>query len=92
MIVEDDFVLDRDPLLNLLKTYFRRLDISLNLEEINKVSNQKLITALTMVCPFLPSEKQILLETYPLKNQSLLIKTLIEMAVYPSYGETMTYH
>lgn len=92
LVEENDFMLDRDHLIKLLKPYFGRLDINLNLDEINKASNQKLITALTMACPFLPSEKQVLLETQQLKDQSSLITTLIEMAVYSGQNDIITYH
>lgn len=92
LVDENDFMLDRNRLLSLLKPYFERLDINLNLDEINKASNQKLITALTMACPFLPSEKQVLLETQQLKDQSSLITTLIEMAAYSGQNDIITYH
>lgn len=89
---ENDFTMDRNHLIKLVKPYFRRLDISLNLDEIDKASNQKLITALTMACPFKPSEKQILLETRNVKDQSALIATLIEMAAYSRQNDVTTYH
>ena len=92
LIEENDFMLDRDRLIGLLKPYFNRLDININFDEISKTSNQKLITALTMACPFHPSEKQILLETENLKEQSRLITTLIEMTSYSEHNETITYH
>lgn len=92
LVDENDFMLDRDYLLSLLKPYFERMDINLNFDEINKASNQKLITALTMACPFLPSEKQVLLETQQLRDQSSLITTLIEMAAYSGQNDIITYH
>lgn len=92
LVDENDFVLDRDRLIKLLKPYFDRLEINLDLDEIRQTSNQKLITALTMACPFYPSEKQILLETRNIKEQSSLITTLIEMASYSSHNDVVTYH
>lgn len=92
LVEENDFMLDRDRLITLLKPYFNRLDININFDEISKTSNQKLITALTMACPFHPSEKQILLETENLKDQSQLITTLIEMTSYSEHNEFITYH
>lgn len=89
---ENDFTLDRNHLIEIVKPYFKRLDINLNLEEVDKSSNQKLITALTMACPFRPSEKQILLETQNFKEQSTLITTLIEMAAYSGQNDVITYH
>ena len=92
LIEENDFTLDRVELIKKLKHYFGRLDIKINLEEINKVSNQKLITALAMACPFRPSEKQVLLETQNMKDQSLLITRLIEMTSYTDQDDLITYH
>lgn len=92
LVEENDFTLDRVGLIEKLKSYFGRLDIKINLEEINKVSNQKLITALAMACPFRPSEKQVLLETQNLKDQSLLLSRLIEMTSYADQNDPITYH
>ena len=56
------------------------MDITPNWQEIDKTSNEKLITALAMVCPFEASEKQAILESPTLKEQSQIITTMIEMA------------
>lgn len=92
LVEENDFPLDREGLLEKLKLYFGRLDIQINLEEINKVSNQKLIAALTMACPFQPSEKQVLLETLNLKDQSGIITTLMDMTPSLPCEGLITYH
>lgn len=89
---EIDFSMDRSRLVTALKQYFDRLEITPNWEEINKTSNQKLINALTMACPFGPSEKQALLETSNVKSQSELILTLIEMAALSSQNDGITFH
>jgi len=89
---ESDFSMDRVRLIKALKPYFDRLDITPNWEEIHQISNQKLITALSMACPLGPSEKQILLETESMKEQSEIMTKLIEMASMSEYTESVTYH
>ena len=81
---ESDFSIDRVRLFRALRQYFQNLEIDIDWEEISKTSNDKLLTALTMVCPFAPREKQALLETPTPTEQSQLITTLIEMATFES--------
>lgn len=80
LVDEVDFSFDRLRLLKALKGYFKIMDITPNWQEIDKTSNEKLITALAMVCPFEASEKQAILESPTLKEQSQIITTMIEMA------------
>lgn len=79
--VEDsDFSFDRARFLKALEQYFRIVDINPNWHEIDRISNQKLIAALTIVCPLEPREKQALLEAATPKEQSQLMMTLLELA------------
>ncbi len=80
LVDEVDFSFDRLRLLKALKGYFKIMDITPNWQEIDKTSNERLITALAMVCPFEASEKQAILESPTLKEQSQIITTMIEMA------------
>ena len=57
------------------------IDLSPNWDEIQRISNEKLITALTMVCPFQPNEKQAILEVPSLQEQSRLVQALLEHAI-----------
>lgn len=79
-VEEVDFSFDRLRLLKALKDYFKTMDITANWQEINKTSNEKLITSLAMICPFEAREKQAILESPTLKEQSQIITTMIEMA------------
>lgn len=92
LIDEVDFHMDRPRLLRALKPYFDRLDIAPNWDEINKTSNHKLLTALSMACPLPPSEKQALLETQSIQEQSQIMTTLIEMAALNGNNDNITYH
>lgn len=79
-VEDNDFSFDRPRLLKALEQYFRVVDITPNWQEIAKTSNEKLIAALTMVCPLEAREKQAVLEAPTPKEQSQLMTTLIELA------------
>jgi Lon protease-like protein len=89
---EIDITIDRTRLLRALGPYFNHLDIKANWDEIDRTTNEKLITALMMVCPFEPNEKQALLESRTLQEQSRMITTLIEMAALDHHPERIVYH
>lgn len=80
LVAESDFTFDRAHLLQELSMYFKRLDIDANWEEIKSVPNERLITALAMACPFTHGERQAILESPTIKEQSKLLTSLIEMA------------
>jgi hypothetical protein len=80
LVAESDFSFDRVHLLRELGTYFKRLDIDANWDEIQAVPNERLITALAMACPFSHGERQAILECSTIKEQSTLLTSLIEMA------------
>jgi uncharacterized protein len=93
LIEEIDFHMDRPRLLRALKPYFERLDIAPNWEEIDQTSNHRLLTVLSMACPLPPSEKQALLETESVQEQSKMITTLLEMAALDGgITDPITYH
>ncbi|MCX7338647.1 MAG: LON peptidase substrate-binding domain-containing protein [Alphaproteobacteria bacterium] len=92
MVEEADFSFDRPRLLKALGRYFKILDITPNWLEIDKTSNEKLITALAMVCPFEAREKQALLETPTLTEQSRMITTMIEIAALENPHQSPTCH
>jgi Lon protease-like protein len=85
VVEEIDFKLDRPRLFQALKPYFKMLDMAPNWDEIQQISNEKLITALTMACPFQPNEKQAILEIPTLQEQSRLLQALIDHAVVETF-------
>jgi Lon protease-like protein len=92
MVEEVDFSFDRLRLLKALKDYFKVMDITPDWQEIEKTSNEKLITALAMVCPFEAREKQAILESPTLKEQSQLITTMIEIASIENRTKSLSCH
>lgn len=79
LMLESDMAIDRDRLLRAMRPYFEQLEISPNWDEIDGVSNQRLINTLTLVCPFDPLEKQALLESPNVKDQSQVMTMLFEI-------------
>jgi len=78
---EDEGTLDRPRLLNGLKAYFKLQEISANWDAIDATPDEKLVTSLSMICPFAPNEKQALLEAEDLTRRGEALIALIEMAI-----------
>jgi Lon protease-like protein len=75
--------IDRAVLLAALKTYFERRKLAANWDSVIKASDEALITALAMACPFEPSEKQALLESPDLDRRAKLLLALLRIGGTP---------
>lgn len=85
---------DRDKLIYILKQYFQRTNVEANWEDIHRATDERLVAALSMFCPLEASEKQAVLETLSVQDQSQLIMSLLE---FNSLGTSslrgpITYH
>jgi len=78
---EEPCSIDRSRLINLLQAYFRQQGLSANWEAIGQAPDERLLTSLSMICPFSPPEKQALLEAGCLSERGRLMMTLLEMAI-----------
>jgi Lon protease-like protein len=82
---KDDFVeppnfdLDRARLLSILRTYFEQNGLSMEWETIEIVANERLMNALSMICPLQSSEKQALLEEKSVIKRAELLMDLLLM-------------
>ncbi|MCP4326855.1 MAG: peptidase S16 [Alphaproteobacteria bacterium] len=74
-----DLPVDRKRLTNALRRFLESQDIEADWESIDEASNAYLVTALAMVCPFEPQEKQAILEAPDLPARAETIITLLEM-------------
>ena len=72
---------DREKLHNLLEAYFEKEGMSCDFNKFEGIEDGKLMTCLSMVCPFEPSEKQALLEQVCCKERSEMFMTMVEMAI-----------
>jgi Lon protease-like protein len=73
--------LDRARLIGLLEAYFDRQGMTCSWDAVKEADDEKLITCLTMVCPFDPKEQQALLEAQTLSDRAQLFMTLLEMHI-----------
>jgi uncharacterized protein len=77
--------IDRARLNRLLKSYFRQQEMSCDWDKVDIAADADLLTALAMICPLKPSEKQALLEASDVRTRTELFMTMIEMAIsHPS--------
>ena len=66
-----------------LRSYFSVHGISADWKAIEASGDERLVTCLSMICPFEASEKQALLEAPDLVERSRILTTLVEMSVHP---------
>lgn len=71
---------DRKKLIGILKQYFLRTNVEANWDDINHATDERLVAALSMFCPLEAGEKQAVLETLSVKEQSQLIMNLLEFS------------
>ena len=84
--------IDREGLLSLLKAYFKKNEMQCEWEMMSVVPNDKLMTALAMICPFDSDEKQALLEAKDCKTRADLFTKLLTMSVYGMSHDNTSFH
>jgi Lon protease-like protein len=77
-----DFGLPRKGLLAALRGYFDRQGLAADWETIGEMDDSTLLTALCMMCPFAPSEKQALLEANSAAQRSQILQALLEFGMH----------
>ena len=75
---------DRTALMTALRSYFKLQGIKANWDALSETPDERLVTSLSMICPFEPSEKQALLEAADLAERAEILKTLVQMAALDS--------
>jgi uncharacterized protein len=76
-------LIDRTRLMNVLRPYLRDEGIQLDMKVVDKTPDDVLMSALVMICPLAPNEKQALLEAQTPQARAGLLITLLEMATIP---------
>jgi Lon protease-like protein len=79
--------IERGRLLAALKSYFARNSMSADWNAITESPDDRLVTTLSMFCPFEPQEKQALLECETLAERARALIALLEMGTLGSTGE-----
>ena len=72
--------MDREKLKTLLRKYFENEGMECDWQAVDNAPDGKLITCLSMVCPFEAQEKQALLEAACCDARAKLFMTMLEMA------------
>lgn len=74
-------VVDREHLLAAVRRYLDTRDMGADWSGVEKASDEALVTALAMACPFEANEKQALLECPDLTARADMLIALLQMAV-----------
>lgn len=80
-LAETDPGLERTPFLALLGRFFQSQQLSTDWGSLKEAEDEMLINALSMLCPFDPSDKQALLEAPSLTTRRETLVTLMEFAL-----------
>ena len=72
---------DREHLLEVLKTYLEVHDLNADWQGIYRSSSEFLVNTLSVISPYGPEEKQALLEAADLKNRAEVLVALAEMDI-----------
>lgn len=76
--------IDRERMVRALRSYFKLNQINANWDAIRDTPDDRLVTSLSMICPFAPSEKQALLECPDANERARVLTALMEMALLGS--------
>ncbi|GAB0115223.1 LON peptidase substrate-binding domain-containing protein [Acidisoma sp. C75] len=88
--VAEPLDLPREELLTSLEGYFARHQLSADWEAVNALEDEDLLTALCMMCPFEPSEKQALLEAGSLQERGRILQALLTFGLHAQDPESGT--
>ncbi len=80
--------LNREKLGELLQQYFKQQGMSCDWKAVENAPDGKLITCLSMACPFEPAEKQALLEAKCCKTRAGMFMTMLEIALKSGHVDT----
>jgi len=88
MVAADCLDIDRERLTQMLQSYFAKQQLNCDWTKINEASDGRLITCLSMICPFTPQEKQALLEAKCCKTRADIFMTMLEMGMHSDKDQT----
>lgn len=79
-----DTDLNRDGLLSALGAYLKVQGLGADQDAIGQLPDEPLVNALAMACPFLPAEKQALLEAPGFAERAELLEALMQLSMTPN--------
>jgi Lon protease-like protein len=83
---QSDDAFERARFVAVLERYFQVMDLSTDWESMKEAEDEMLINSLAMLCPFLPEEKQALLEAPTFIRRVETLITLMEFALRENTG------
>ena len=84
--------IDREKLKTLMQDYFDQHGMECDWYAFDNAPDGKLITCLSMICPFEPREKQALLEAPCGKKRSEMFMSMLDIAVRSGKGPASKHH
>ena len=84
--------IDRDYLIDVLRNYFKLKGYTVDWDHIQDCEDERLVSTLSMICPFEVSEKQALLESPDLASRAELLVAILEMASHSEHDEQGAKH
>ena len=91
-LMPDESKIDRAILIENLRHYFELKGYSADWEHIGNCEDERLVTTLSMICPFDVPEKQALLECLDLNQRAKLLIAILEMASHADDDENTAKH
>ena len=91
-LMPDESGINRALLIENLRHYFELKGYSADWEHIGNCEDEKLVTTLSMICPFDVPEKQALLECPDLNQRAKLLIAILEMASHADDDENTAKH
>lgn len=87
-----DAQINRDHLIDVLRYYFKLKGYTVDWDHIQDCEDERLVSTLSMICPFEVSEKQALLESPDLTARTELLVAILEMASHSEHDEQGAKH
>lgn len=78
----DNINFDRNQLREIVCNYFNMQEMDCNWSKFDEATDEKIITCLSMICPFDDSEKQALIEARSFCERARTLITMIDIAVH----------
>ncbi len=78
----DEAPIDRNKLSSTLRQYFDAKGFKVDWSQLESCSDERLVSTLSMICPFDVAEKQALLEVKDLSSRAELLTTILQMSCH----------
>tara|TARA_B100001057_G_scaffold460243_1_gene511144 strand:- start:2815 stop:3468 length:654 start_codon:yes stop_codon:yes gene_type:complete len=83
----DETPIDRTTLSAVLKQYFDAKGFQVDWSQLESCSDERLVSTLSMICPFDLAEKQALLEVQNLSSRAELLTTILQMSCHDDHAD-----